>query len=386
VNLGVEIRGSKGGVYFPELLCRNGLINVLCDLGDYDEAARQIAIAEARTGRPARALDFTRGLAAARVAFGQGQDSEGLEQLRSAMTLGRSHTFAGALWWWQPREMAKLCQKALAAGIEVEYVRRMIQTHALKPEDPNGSEHWPWPFKIYTLGGFEIVQEGKALTASDKSQQKPLALLKALIAFGGKEVAEEKIMDALWPDADGDRGRHSLKFALHRLRKLLGSDEVVIARKGHYSLDTRQIWTDVGQCERVLQSLEAALTAKRPEAILAAANQAVALGGRTFLPGESEPWTLAARERLRGKYLRILTRAADALAEHDGEAAIPLYEKALDVDPLTEVLYQGLMRTYHRLNRKAEALQTYHRCCDVLKNELRVTPSPSTEALRKMIG
>jgi len=230
------------------------------------------------------------------------------------------------------------------------------------------------------------VRHGQSMTPCDKSQQKPLTLLKALIAFGGKDIAEDKITDALWPDADGDRGRHSLKFALHRLRKLLGADEVVIARRGQYSLDSRQIWTDLGQCERVLQSLEAALTAKRPEVILAAVNEAVALGGRPFLQGESEPWILAARERLRAKYLRLLARAADALAQHDAEAAIPLYEKAIDVDHMTEALYHGLMRTYHQLGRRAEALQTYQRCRDVLKNELRVLPSPSTEALRNAIG
>ena len=51
--------------------------------------------------------------------------------------------------------------------------------------------------------------------------KKPLELLKAIIAFGGSNVATERICDALWPDADGDRALNSFKFAIHQLRRLL---------------------------------------------------------------------------------------------------------------------------------------------------------------------
>jgi len=42
-----------------------------------------------------------------------------------------------------------------------------------------------------------------------KGSTKPLAMLKALIALGGKEVEEEQISDILWPDADGDMAHQS---------------------------------------------------------------------------------------------------------------------------------------------------------------------------------
>ena len=72
-------------------------------------------------------------------------------------------------------------------------------------------EEWPYPIKIYTLGRFEIIRDDEPLHFSGKEQKKPLELLKALIAFGGRDVPEERLTDALWPDADGDHGAQVLR-------------------------------------------------------------------------------------------------------------------------------------------------------------------------------
>lgn len=94
--------------------------------------------------------------------------------------------------------MERLCANALDAGIEVEYVQDLIRKRNLIPEKPPlHLENWPWPLKIYTLGRFELLKDGKLIRFSRKVQQKPLALLKALIAFGGKEVRADQIEDTL---------------------------------------------------------------------------------------------------------------------------------------------------------------------------------------------
>lgn len=65
-------------------------------------------------------------------------------------------------------------------------------------------ESWPYPIKIHTLGKFEIIKDGRPLVFAGKVQKKPLEILKAVIAFGGRDVPVDTITDALWPDADGD--------------------------------------------------------------------------------------------------------------------------------------------------------------------------------------
>jgi len=57
----------------------------------------------------------------------------------------------------QPYAAARLCQKALDAGIEVEYVHEFIRRLKIVPEEPPlHLESWPWPLKIDTLGSFEL--------------------------------------------------------------------------------------------------------------------------------------------------------------------------------------------------------------------------------------
>ncbi|MGC9968053.1 MAG: winged helix-turn-helix domain-containing protein, partial [Syntrophobacteraceae bacterium] len=135
--------------------------------------------------------------------------------------------------------------KALEAGIETDYVQGLIRRRNLMPDVPVlHLENWPWPLRIYTLGQFEILRDSEALRFTGKVQQKPLLLLKALIAFGGRAVKEEQLCDALWPDAEGDLAHLSLETTLHRLRKLIGKDRVIQFKEGKLTLDIQSCWVD----------------------------------------------------------------------------------------------------------------------------------------------
>src|SRR5262249_45496626 len=148
----------------------------------------------------------------------------------------------------------------LEAGIEVDYARHLVRRRGLLPPDSAASEAWPWPIKILTLGRFEVLRHDQPLRFSRKVQRKPLALLKALIAFGGREVREDVVMDTLWPDAEGDAARVALASALHRLRGLLGLEGAVLRQEGRLSLDARLCWVDVWAIEHLLAQRDAAPT------------------------------------------------------------------------------------------------------------------------------
>ena len=109
------------------------------------------------------------------------------------------------------------------------------------PESPlhDGSENWPWPVKVFSLGRFSILKEGKLLQFSRKAQKRPLTMLKALIAFGGRDVSEEQLSDALWPDADGDAAHSASSTTIQRLRLLIGDARAIQVKEGRVSLDPR---------------------------------------------------------------------------------------------------------------------------------------------------
>jgi DNA-binding SARP family transcriptional activator len=145
-------------------------------------------------------------------------------------------------------------RKSARAGIEIEYIRELIRKRNLVPSDrPVEIEEWPWPVRIYALGKFEIIKEDRPVVFSGKVQQKPLALLKVLIALGGKDVPEEQLTDILWPDADGDLAHKSFEIALHRLRLLAGNDKAIRLKEGLLSLDPAHCWVDVWAFERACE-------------------------------------------------------------------------------------------------------------------------------------
>ena len=128
----------------------------------------------------------------------------------------------------QPSDMLRLCVKSLEAEIEIEVVQQLIKQLNLHPDKSAISlENWPWPVRIYTLGHFSVEIDNQPLEFIGKVQKKPLELLKALLALGGRNIRHETLAEMLWPDSDGDDAHHALLTTLHRLRKLIGHDVVI---------------------------------------------------------------------------------------------------------------------------------------------------------------
>jgi LuxR family transcriptional regulator, maltose regulon positive regulatory protein len=270
----------------------------------------------------------------------------------------------------QPLILPRLAAEALAAYIETDYVTDMIRRLKLRPPASAG-ERWPWPLRIITLGRFEVVRDGKPLEFSRKAPKKTLALLKAIIAHGGRNVREQLLLDTFWSDEEGDVADRSLTAALHRLRALIG-DDVVVQQGGKLSLNTQQVWVDVWAFEELAAQADSA-----------EADQLLNLYRGGFLvDDEGEPWSVTARERLRGKFIHLLASVAQRLeAASRFEQAIECYLRGLDADPAIESFYQGLMRCYAKLDRKSEAIAAYQRLKRMLSILLAVKPSPSTEKL-----
>jgi DNA-binding SARP family transcriptional activator len=327
----------------------------------------------------------------AHICFDNGEDTKALDSLRIAMELGRKGGFVNSQ-VWMPKMMARLCAKALEHGIEVDYAKMLIKKRNLVPDEPPlDIEAWPWPVKIYTLGKFRVIKDDQPLAFSHKVQRKPLALLKAIIALGGKTVSEDKLLDALWPDADGDAARFALTSAVHRLRKLLGHEQAIVRQDNEISLDERYCWTDVWAVERLLTRAEQSSRANGFEPIneqsIQLIQKAVALYKGLFLGNDPDAQIgQTTNDRLRRRLLRQLT----ALAQYwerkaDLAQAVNSYEEALRIDPCAEDICRRLMTAYHKLGRPAESLSVYNALKEALNDRLGIEPSAETAAMVKQL-
>jgi LuxR family transcriptional regulator, maltose regulon positive regulatory protein len=330
-------------------------------------------------------------LARAYFCFSRVEEEKGLESLRRGMRLGQEKGYAN-LGEYQSPLLTALCIKALAAGIETEYVQELIRRRHLFPEEPPVEiDAWPWPVRIYTLGGFEVLRDEKPLMPVRKVQKKPLLLLKALIALGKKEVNEEQVGDTVWPESEGDAAHDSFKMALFRLRHLIGNEKVIEVYEGKVTLNPRYCWVDAWAFERLFDKVEASWEVSHSEEktmeIGKLAEKAIGLYKGSFLPTDQDlVWSTSCRERLRNKYLRLTIRLGSGLEQTGNWAkAVEYYQKAIEVDEYSEEFYQRLMVCCQRLGNYSEAILAYQRCRKTLLENFGIEPSPQTKVLYKSL-
>jgi DNA-binding SARP family transcriptional activator len=264
-------------------------------------------------------------------------------------------------------------------SIELVEGRNIAATSDLAAASPNITlEASSGLIRIHTLGRFGIQVDGSVLQFAGKSQRKPQELLKALIAFGSRDVPTERLIDCLWPDAAGDSAADALKTTLYRLRKLLQHHTALRLNDRHLSLATEYVWVDSLAFEDIAHQLKSLDI----EALM----RALQIYRGPFLDGESEAWVLSYRERLRTEYLAAVERLG-TLLENTGDwpAATEIYINAVEIEPVAETLYRRLINSYLQLGRRTEALTAYQRCKLALQVYLGIKPARETQALYQAI-
>ncbi len=368
------------GALTIQTYCLLGRVHLQLALGEPAQALAGVRALRLRCAGASRLLEFDTLLLEAYCALRCGDQPGAMAPLRAGLALGRRHDYRNTVRWC-PEVMARLLRRALEADIEPDYAKQLIRARGLAPDTPE-VEQWPWPVQLYCLGRFSLVLDGAPLKTSGKAQAKPLALLKVLIAHGGREVAAAALAAQLWPDIEGDAAHGALDTTLHRLRKLLRRDDAVLMRQARLSLNPARVWVDVWAFERLANRLE-----HDAQAHLEAAPKLFRLYLGDFLGQDGEPpCLLAPRERLRGKFLRAVLGLGAAWESLDNwPRAAEAYRRGIEADPLAEELYQRLMLCELKRGHPAAALEAYRRCRHLLSVLLGMKPSARTEAMRRTV-
>jgi DNA-binding SARP family transcriptional activator len=372
----------------PRMLLQIGLAQICASQGRYGEAIRHTALLRQIHPRQFNQRGyFLSWLANAQFALEKRQPRRSHAFLRRALAIAREQGFV-RFPFFKPQAVAQLCSEALQANIEVDYVQSLIRQRRLAPPSESlNLDCWPWPLKIRCFGTFELIQDDAPIQFARKAPKKPLQLLKALVALGGQQVNEQRLIDRLWPDEEGDKAHNAYSTTLSRLRKLIGVESITLI-EGALSLNTRHCWLDVWSFQGLLKAAEHAKQNDDWQDFEQSSQNALGLYRDHFLAAEAdESWAIALRERLRHQYLDTTAALADGLqARGDWRLALNCYQSGLDVENLSEDFYQGLMRCYQQLGLKAEALESYHRCKRILSLSLGVEPSAATQKLYNVIA
>lgn len=267
--------------------------------------------------------------------------------------------------WWRDAVVATQCAKALAHGIEPEFVRKIIRARRLQPPpDAPVPPSWQLPVEIRVLGPFGIEIDGRAIAASGKTPKKPLELLKLLVGLGG-QACKTRLAEVLWPHLDDIAAQQVLRVTLHRLRNLVGHDGIVCLA-GRVSIDEHRCRVDLLGMFRDLASLEQAPGQQADLLFDLLARHAAGV-----FPGEPEAgWAADVRHQLRARLsacLHARTQACAAAAQWEDLAAC--CERGLAFDAHDAAFHHGLIQACLELGRPREARDAYLRCVELVPNQ-----------------
>jgi DNA-binding SARP family transcriptional activator len=295
---------------------------------------------------------------------------QALACLRRGLTVARQRNYHN-MFCMSKGLMARSAVRALEHEIEPEHVRESIAKHRLTPEGTlTRLERWPWRYRVRALGAFElsiaedVVSPRDAARGGHRSGPRgmPLRLLRAIVAYGAREVRETSLIDALWPDADGDAGRRVFDTTLHRLRRQLCDDHVIRLSNGKIGLNERLCWLDIWALESlVAETVQQVQKGEGARVLLELSRRLLDLYRGPLLADEGMAnWALGPRDRLAANFAHIADDLGGAL-ERLGEfrEAAALYRRVLEEDTLAERAYAGLMRCAAGSGHRAEAIRIF---------------------------
>ncbi len=393
-------QAREAGIPFYQALLHLELAYIHIEDRRYHESLSHLAHAhDIAVGMKSMHLEYLYLMTRAWYNFAGGNEAQALNELEQALALGKKQGFAVTLVFRRP-VLADMYNRALDAGIETEYVKSVIGKLNLAPSDNNSVDtvNWPWKIKVNTLGGFALFKDDVPVRFAGKVQKKPLDMLKAIVSFGGKDIPEEQISDALWPNADGDRAHSAFGATLNRLRHLLGNDSAVSLHKGLVTLDSGYCWVDafaVGhrskQAEDAWKYVErdgsGSHTKDPADNALRLTEKAIGLYTGDFLASDvDQVWTAPRREHLKNRIISLLGEAGSHY-ERTGQwnKALEYFNKGLEIDNMLEGFYREIMQCHRHLGQKPEAIKAYTRCRDILSSVMGITPSSMTEELYRQI-
>ncbi len=154
------------------------------------------------------------------------------------------------------------------------------------------------PWQIQLLGGLSACKGDHCITRFATSRA--AALLARLALFPRRTHAREELADLLWPEADLEAGRLSLRVCLASLRRQLEppgtlTGSVLIADRTTVRLNSQSCQSDAAAFEAAIQEAARAQTLEKKREAL---DNALGLYGGELLPGFYDEWILDERERL----------------------------------------------------------------------------------------
>lgn len=342
-----QLRAAEAGL--GQLVADAGGVPFLCEAADacakvgaWADATRLLDSARRRRSEDAGAVAVTEAFAAARAGdLAADEQWERLDddlvppgrrwhvQLLRAFAASRAGRFREARTGLQDAldTAARLGDPGLPERRERAVVEALRDAASAAPteDDGAGERRREGVYEIEVLGTFQVLRDGKPLTALTG---RATDLVKRLALAGGTALVDT-VVEAAWPDEAPGVGQRRFKNVLSRTRRAYGP---IVVRAGNQVRLAEGTVVDLARFEADAARVA---TATGPERV-ALARHALRLYTGPVLPGDLyDDWVSQRREAVRRRALGLadLVLAAD-LAAGDLDDALTVLDTATEHDPV----------------------------------------------------
>lgn len=248
----------------------------------------------------------------------------------------------------------------------------MVRRSILGPDPSLG-------FSLKLFGSFELNLAGQHISLPTRKIESLLAYL----ALHAQIHTREMLATLFWGNSSDEQARLSLRYALSMLRKTLGADFLNADREVVQLNPAFRLWVDaiefrkLADVERLLA--DGTLSFNHLQSI-------ISYYRGVLLADFYDDWIVPEREYYRELYigtLLLLTQHYRSSSEY--ARAIEMARRILQSDPSNERAQQHLMFCLVALGNHDAALAQYEHFVAALREDLGVTPSAETAALREWI-
>ncbi|MCA9793851.1 MAG: response regulator [Candidatus Eremiobacteraeota bacterium] len=237
----------------------------------------------------------------------------------------------------------------------------------------------PSLIRLFSLGPFEVQVDGEIVPDRIWRTQRTRFLLAYLGYEWGRQVHEEILMEALWPEAEtlDKKGLYWNTSAIRRIFKGMGFQLDVVERIGE-TLRTNpevSVWHDARVLEEHLSAGQTALREGKAERAKAELQAALDIYRGPYLEGCFLDWAL----RRRQSYERQTADAALQLADlhFESEAyreAVEAARESLKLEPARQEAHLMVMKALMKGGRPEAAIDQYHECENLLRHHYNTEP------------
>ena len=238
--------------------------------------------------------------------------------------------------------------------------------------------------RIALLGELEVRgDDDRPIVVSGAKQR---ALLAVLALQASRAVPAEQLVDALWGDDPPPAVRNGLQGLVSKLRRALGSTDLVARRGGGYVLELPPEAIDVHRYERLVAEGRAAGGSDPARTIALFAEADALWRGDALADFTYEDFASTTITRLSELRLAAVEERLDIelrLGRH--QVAIGELESLTTAHPLRERTRGLLMVALYRAGRQADALRVYQDGRRLLADGLGLEPGPELRQLEAAI-